>query len=485
METSFPFPSRVEPVIRKRMLKKIAIAVGIIVGLAIVVSWTFVVLLESRAKKELETARQQLAATGAPMTIEAIMPEPVPEEQNAAALYVEAKEFGDLNDDAINELDDAIWDVTITDSGEAITLFELDAENLEKLRGLFQDEAVIEYLGIFEEAALRPRYQRDFSTYDKFEPYDFVIPDLGSIMQGTRLLTKRSALRAIAGDIPGSLNDLQTVAAVSRHIGEDTFLLSQLTSIAISGMLIGQIWELDRFVQLSNSQLTEIKSWFEDMSYSENIIIAQDVERLFITAPMYETAQTGDTKGLKILLDFAGEPSELLAYVGPLLRWHFIREEASFLRFMAESRGLFALPYPIYTSRISALEVKYENEAKKNRYVVSGMIVEVYSMIFRTMVTSDAQILLARIGLSLSQYHNDHGAYPDSLQALVPEYLDALPLDPFSGSGFVYQREGDAYLLYSIGPNGVDDGGTTNENGVADEDDGDLVWKGRGSLLIK
>jgi len=37
------------------------------------------------------------------------------------------------------------------------------------------------------------------------------------------------------------------------------------------------------------------------------------------------------------------------------------------------------------------------------------------------------------------------------------------------------------FALYSIGPNLRDDGGTTNEEGYADEDEGDLIWAGHGS----
>lgn len=48
---------------------------------------------------------------------------------------------------------------------------------------------------------------------------------------------------------------------------------------------------------------------------------------------------------------------------------------------------------------------------------------------------------------------------PGSLQALVPKYLQRLPSDPFSGSLMVYRPAGTNWLLYSLGPDRVDDGG--------------------------
>src|SRR5262249_36942899 len=39
-------------------------------------------------------------------------------------------------------------------------------------------------------------------------------------------------------------------------------------------------------------------------------------------------------------------------------------------------------------------------------------------------------------------YYHDHGEYPKSLEDLTPDYLDALPLDPYSGKDFQYLPNG-------------------------------------------
>ncbi len=51
------------------------------------------------------------------------------------------------------------------------------------------------------------------------------------------------------------------------------------------------------------------------------------------------------------------------------------------------------------------------------------------------------------------------GRWPQSLDELVGEYLHDAPIDPFSGRPLVYRRTPDGFLLYSVGANGVDDGG--------------------------
>jgi len=67
--------------------------------------------------------------------------------------------------------------------------------------------------------------------------------------------------------------------------------------------------------------------------------------------------------------------------------------------------------------------------------------------------------------VALEKYRNDTGTYPSMIDALVPEYLEALPRDPFARAGsFLYRPPAEDrahYVLYSIGINLKDDGGTS------------------------
>ncbi len=63
---------------------------------------------------------------------------------------------------------------------------------------------------------------------------------------------------------------------------------------------------------------------------------------------------------------------------------------------------------------------------------------------------------------ALRSYEVDHeGAYPDRIIQLVPRYLSKVPSDPFAANlgPLQYRRVGKSYLLYSVGPDGIDDGG--------------------------
>jgi hypothetical protein len=65
---------------------------------------------------------------------------------------------------------------------------------------------------------------------------------------------------------------------------------------------------------------------------------------------------------------------------------------------------------------------------------------------------------LLRLETAAKLFHLERGREPDLLSELIPNYLPELPVDPWAPDGAPYRRaaEGD---YYSLGPDGVDDGG--------------------------
>jgi hypothetical protein len=76
-----------------------------------------------------------------------------------------------------------------------------------------------------------------------------------------------------------------------------------------------------------------------------------------------------------------------------------------------------------------------------------------------------------QVAFPLAAYRADHGRYPAQLDELAPKYLPKVPGDVFSGGPLIYQPEGHGYLLYSVGPNGLDEDG----HGRDDDPPGDDI----------
>ena len=67
----------------------------------------------------------------------------------------------------------------------------------------------------------------------------------------------------------------------------------------------------------------------------------------------------------------------------------------------------------------------------------------------------DAYSVLDMTMLALRAYRLEKGHYPASLNELAPGYLKTIPVDPFSDAPLHYQLQGNKYLLWSVGPDGV------------------------------
>jgi len=71
----------------------------------------------------------------------------------------------------------------------------------------------------------------------------------------------------------------------------------------------------------------------------------------------------------------------------------------------------------------------------------------------------NARVRLVDCAYAIAEYRAVRGEYPPSLDALLPEFIEAIPLDPFAGESLSYRRVDNQFVLYSVGENEFDDGG--------------------------
>ena len=92
-----------------------------------------------------------------------------------------------------------------------------------------------------------------------------------------------------------------------------------------------------------------------------------------------------------------------------------------------------------------------------------------YTQVTRSQLFSDrfflvelrvlAQLRCARAALAVERYRIANDEPPAKLADLVPEYLDAVPADPFTGKPLRYKRDRSSFTVYSVGEDTTDDGG--------------------------
>jgi hypothetical protein len=96
--------------------------------------------------------------------------------------------------------------------------------------------------------------------------------------------------------------------------------------------------------------------------------------------------------------------------------------------------------------------------------VISSIGSTVLGGIGRMTCYDELGVRAAQSSLAISAYKVDHTKQlPSSLDALIPNYLSSVPIDPFSGNVLIYYQQNK--ILYSVGEDHTDTGGSpTTEN---------------------
>ena len=84
--------------------------------------------------------------------------------------------------------------------------------------------------------------------------------------------------------------------------------------------------------------------------------------------------------------------------------------------------------------------------------------------IVETKCRTDGILAGAKLVVACNRYAQDKGRWPETLAELVPDYLGAVPRDPYDGEPFRYSAEKG--LVWAVGKNLTDEGGSTRVPGV-------------------
>jgi hypothetical protein len=133
----------------------------------------------------------------------------------------------------------------------------------------------------------------------------------------------------------------------------------------------------------------------------------------------------------------------------------------------------------------SPATIQQANSALKRRdvrpyYVFSSMLLPALAGFADKCARAQTSIDLARVACALERYRLTSGQFPETLEALVPKFMEKLPHDVINGQPLKYRRTDDGqFVLYSVGWNNADDGGKVEltKSGNPDWQKGDWIWR--------
>jgi len=150
---------------------------------------------------------------------------------------------------------------------------------------------------------------------------------------------------------------------------------------------------------------------------------------------------------------YLGKPAFLLLLSGILER-----DLNFYLQTMDKSISMAALPPPASLSLTNYME-EAANEAYKRMYPISMMWLPSISRLVVAEASTQARIRLATTALAFEAFRRERARLPTSLKELTPQFLDAVPTDPFDGAPLRYRVLPRGYIIYSVDADGHDDGG--------------------------
>jgi hypothetical protein len=117
--------------------------------------------------------------------------------------------------------------------------------------------------------------------------------------------------------------------------------------------------------------------------------------------------------------------------------------------------------------------------------VLAAIVIPNFTKAEQTTAHNQTMANEAQTVCALERYRLANGMYPETLDALVPQFIEKLPHDIIGGKPLIYRPTADQpspssgaasgkFLLYSVGWNEMDDGGLDGGN---DFPKGDCVWK--------
>jgi hypothetical protein len=397
------------------------------------------------ARWQLARELDAIRARGEPATLAELGPDMPPGDENAAVLLAEVFELMD----ASYASEPADWTEFL---GKDFLAHRKDAETAVRLHA--------KTMALAREALMRPRCVFDL---DYMKGYGLELPHLSKLMHLVRIFAAEAILNAINGKKDEAADGIHHVVLLASALNEEPLNISKVVAARYFGFGMEALQRVEAATDLSDE--------------SRKLLIS-DLRKLDFRAAATQSLVCERSFLMEI------KPSDM-TYTRDWLERRYLEfreglsqaERLRVLRLMGEA---------IDASRLPPWEAR---PAATERYAQVGKIMDwqhppapaslndAWRNWLRTFVIMMAARDAAIIGLSCELYRSARGRYPSGLDELAPEFLETVPLDPFTGKPFHYKLRdnGRSFIVYSVGENLTDDGGVRDHKTGKD----DIAWEGK------
>ncbi len=347
------------------------------------------------------------------------------------------------------------------------------------------------------EAARRPLGR--FPVHYDGAPWGILLPHLAQVKKLAMVLQLRATARLSEGQAASAHADTLLAMRLAELTRDEPFLISQLVRGAAWTLALQPVWEGINDHRWDGPQLASIAERLRAVDLAVAIDRGLRGQQFSGIAPVNDETRVrladefrsfGSNRSTEEAL-----PPEQLELADRLIRygprgWFYQNDLTTFSR-VGEECARFAAWYGTRAITNVARSVEMPVLRVRPYQFIGDQFMQMLKArgAITGLLRAQAQVHLSLAATALERHRLATGTYPASLEALVPRYLDRVPSDPMTGGPLRYLRASDGtFKLYSIGLDGLDDGGTLilPEGGRSDETArgpvvtaGDWIWPTR------
>jgi len=473
-----------------------------LLGLAVLITLMALAVTEEnwRGKRDWENYRRELEAKGERLDWQAFAPPTVPDDQNLFTSPVFKKILAnkvplypypkndknyptDLGYWAENTLTDfkpwqrAYRALRVDDNGAAFPIAtEPQTPAKDVLFALSRSDETIEEL---LQASRRPYAIIPLPYKDGISATaGTILPYLAALKRCAQLLNVRAIAELADNQNQKSLDEIKLLFHLNNSLNNSLLLISQLVRMAIINIGIQPIYEGLAQHKWTDAQLAELETELSEMDFLADYERSIRCERALDIDWLESQRQTHE-----IILPTEDGSSRTVKTILMPSAYYYQNELA-----LAQVSEQWTLPLINTNSRVisPANWQRMNDTARADQKHFSLYAIRAHALalalfsVAKKVAFTQSEIDLARVGCALERYRLAHGAYPESLDALEPQFIAQVPHDVINGQPLHYRLEPNGlFVLYSVGWNETDDGGKVvlTKTGTVDRDQGDCVWQ--------
>jgi hypothetical protein len=359
------------------------------------------------------------------------------------------------------------------------------AEVLRALRA-FDDE-----LAELHEASQRP-HARFNIEYDKEEPFSILLPHLGVLKTIAEIARLRAVAALAAGNADQAFDDVNLILYFIDAIKNEPFLITHLVRIAMHEVAMQTIWEGLVDHRWRPEHLTHWQARLDRQDFIADLKRAMKTERAGCNRGIEWIQRNPEV--LPQITD--GGPAHT-PDLWPKIAWRLVPrgwfdfERVNYNRVFDDfilaalpddASGLDVAKIRLRAAEFEALMKHMHNPARAvfRHQVLSSLLLPAVNKAVERSAAAHVTAQMAIMAMALERHRLAHGGYPESLDALAPDFVREIPHDPLSGKPLRYERTGDGtFRLWSVGWNGTDEGGRAVKQPAGrtvNWTEGDWVW---------